>query len=92
MSRRVAALLAIASVVALALGCAGSAVRARSRTTAELIATARANGAMRCAPVELAMAEAHHDFALQELSEGNYYPARREADIARTNAQAAVDR
>jgi outer membrane protein OmpA-like peptidoglycan-associated protein len=94
---------ALATTIALALallgpaaliagGCAGSAVRARTGTIDQVIATARDNGAMRCAPVELAMAEAHNDFARQELAEGNYYPARREAEIARTNAQAAIDR
>jgi OOP family OmpA-OmpF porin len=79
-------------VAALIAACAGQAVRARTRTVDTMIATARDNGALRCAPIELAMAEAHNDFAKQELSEGNYYPARREAEIARTNAQAAIDK
>ena len=84
--------LACALACAVAAGCAGTAVRERTRTIDSMIVTARDNGAMRCAPIELAMAEAHNDFAKQELSEGNYYPARREAEIARVNAQAAIDK
>ena len=87
--RSLAVVLAGALVLA---ACAGTAVRARTRTVDQLIATARDNGAMRCAPVELAMAEAHNDFAKQDLSEGNYYPAREQAEIARVNAQAAIDK
>ncbi len=82
-------LIIVALVVA---GCAGSAVRDRTRTVDGLITTARDNGALRCAPVELAMAESHNDFAKQELAEGNYYPARREIEIAETNARAAVEK
>ncbi|HVV88003.1 MAG TPA: OmpA family protein [Kofleriaceae bacterium] len=90
-SRRAVVVLALATAAAIA-ACAGSAVRERTRTVDTMIETARDHGAMRCAPVELAMAESHNDFAKQELSEGNYYPARHEAEVARTNAQAAIDR
>src|SRR5262249_37697831 len=58
---------------------------------AQVIASARENGAQRCAPVELAMAESHNDFANHALDEGNYYEARREADIAAVNAKLAFD-
>ena len=88
----VGALTMLMVVVVASGGCAGTAVRARTGTIDTMIATARDNGAMRCAPVELAMAESHNDFAKQELSEGNYYPAKREAEIARLNAQAAIDK
>ena len=44
-------------------GCAGSTVRSQTTTNDTLIATARDNGAQRCAPVELAMAESKNDFA-----------------------------
>jgi len=73
-------------------GCAGSTVRSKTHATAEVIATARQNGAQRCAPVELAMAESHNDFAGHALDEGNYYEARREADVASINAQLAVEK
>jgi len=79
-------------LVALGAGCAGSTVRAKTGTTAGLIATARDNGALRCAPVELAMAESHNDFARHELDEGNYYDARHEAEVAETNARLAIDK
>ena len=75
-----------------AAGCAGSTVRAQTGTTAGLIATARESGALRCAPVELAMAESHNDFAQHELDEGNYHDARHEAQIAETNARLAIDK
>lgn len=73
-------------------GCAGTKVRARTGTIDELIKTARDNGALRCAPVELAMAEAHNDFAKEALSQGNYFPAKREAAIAEANAKAAIEK
>ena len=71
-------------------GCAGSGVRSHVEDTQTRIATARKNGAMRCAPVELALAESHADFAGEELSEGNYFEAKRQAKIARDNAELAV--
>ena len=73
-------------------GCAGSGLRSRTKNVDELISTARDNGALRCAPVELAMAESHNDVAKQELDEGNFYPAQREIGIAETNARAAVEK
>jgi outer membrane protein OmpA-like peptidoglycan-associated protein len=76
----------------LVAGCAGAAVRAQTAATDGLIATARASGAQRCAPVELAKAEAHNEFAQHALDEGNYHDARAEADVAETNAQLAIDR
>ena len=83
------AAIVIAIVVA---GCAGSGVRSQASDTDKLIATARDNGAQRCAPVELAMAESHNDVAQHELDEGNYYNASHEAEIAQNNAQAAIDK
>ncbi|MBP6848476.1 MAG: OmpA family protein, partial [Kofleriaceae bacterium] len=64
-------------VLLVVAGCAGTKVRARTGTIDEMIKTARDNGALRCAPVELAMAEAHNDFAKEALSQGNYFPAKR---------------
>lgn len=91
-----ARLAAIARCTGLVVGllaltaCAGSSVRKDVAASRTQIATARDNGAMRCAPVELALAEAHSDFAAQELSEGNYFEAKRQATLARENAAAAV--
>jgi OOP family OmpA-OmpF porin len=87
-----ARLLAVLAITLVAgAGCAGSAVRSQTAATAGLIATARAAGAQRCAPVELAMAESHNDFARHALDEGKYHEARREARIAETQAQLAID-
>ncbi|HEY6033649.1 MAG TPA: OmpA family protein [Kofleriaceae bacterium] len=74
------------------VGCAGTEVREQTTTTEGLIATARDHGAQKCAPVELAMAESHNDYAEHALDEGNYYDARREAVVAATNAQSAIDK
>lgn len=74
------------------IGCAGQTVRRQAAATTTLIATARDNGAQNCAPVELAMAESHNDFANHALDEGNYYEARREAEIAEKNARAAIEK
>jgi len=79
------------AVAALA-GCPGSKLRDQTTTTAGLISTARESGAERCAPVELAMAESHNDFARHALDEGNYHDARHEALVAETNAQLAIEK
>ena len=82
-----------ALLLALALaGCAGSAVRDKTSATSKVIADARENGAQRCAPVELAMAESHNDFANHALDLGNSHEARREADVAAINAQLAFEK
>ena len=73
-----------------AAGCAGSAVRAQAQETDTLIATARDDGAQRCAPVELAMAESHNDYAEHALDEGNYYDAQPAAELAEKNARLAI--
>ncbi|TMQ18127.1 MAG: DUF4398 domain-containing protein [Deltaproteobacteria bacterium] len=89
--RAIRVALVIAHAVALA-GCAGERVRVQTTATARLIATARQHGAQRCAPVDLAMAESHNDFAQHALDEGNYQDARREAEVAETNAQLAIEK
>jgi len=73
-------------------GCAGSQVRSQTEGTATVITQARDNGAQRCAPVELAMAESNNDFAQHELDEGNYHEAKRLAGIAETNAKLAFEK
>ncbi|HEX5063973.1 MAG TPA: OmpA family protein [Kofleriaceae bacterium] len=74
------------------VGCAGQQVRSKTTDTVGLIATARDNGAMKCAPVELAMAESYNDFAIHALDEGNYFDGRRTADIAEKNAKLAIEK
>jgi OOP family OmpA-OmpF porin len=72
--------------------CAGTQVRSQTSATDGLIATARENGAQRCAPVELAMAESNNDFAQHELDEGNYHEAKELAGIAERNANLAIEK
>src|SRR5688572_12892033 len=79
-------------VLLVLVGCAGSALRDKTSATGDVIVKARENGAQRCAPIELAMAESHNDFASHALDEGNYFEARREADVAEKNAQLAFEK
>jgi outer membrane protein OmpA-like peptidoglycan-associated protein len=81
---------ACALALVAALGCAGGTVRARTQATAATIAAARQAGALRCAPVELARAEAHNDFARHALALGNYHAARRDAAEAARAAGRAL--
>ena len=81
----------VLAVVVLA-GCAGQAVRRQTTDTEGLITTARENGALRCAPVELAMAESYNDYAIHALDEGNYHDGKRGAAIAEKNARLAIEK
>jgi OOP family OmpA-OmpF porin len=78
--------------VLLLIGCAGQTVRRQTVDTDGLIVTARENGALRCAPVELAMAESYNDYARHQLDEGNYYDGKRGASIAEKNARLAIEK
>jgi OOP family OmpA-OmpF porin len=80
------------AILVVLVGCAGSTVRTQTTSTDGLIATARDNGAQRCAPVELAMAESHNDFAQHALDEGNYRDAKHAASIAESNANLAIEK
>ncbi len=86
------AVVALFGLVGLGSGCAGSKIRTQTSATSGLIATARDSGAQRCAPVELAMAESHNDFARHSLDEGNYFDARHDARIAELNARKAIEK
>ncbi|MCP3169439.1 OmpA family protein [Myxococcus qinghaiensis] len=73
----------------LAAGCvSGSKIRADTQVLAADVERARRSGALRCAPVELATAEAYLDFAKGELSQGNSGRAASHVRVADT----AVDR
>ena len=74
----------------LATSCAGANLKTRAGAVDDTIDTARKNGAQTCAPVQLAMAESHHAFALTEYSEGDYFRAKQELAIAETNANEAL--
>jgi OOP family OmpA-OmpF porin len=89
---RAAALCAVlASVLGLGASCgAGAELEGRTRTVDSLVAKARENGAERCAPVELALAESHVAFAREDLDEGDPFRAREELAIAEKNVREAV--
>jgi outer membrane protein OmpA-like peptidoglycan-associated protein len=52
---------------------------------------AQRNGALRCAPRELATAKSHLEFATVELDQGFWTRAKTHLDVARANAHAAYD-
>lgn len=81
---------AVATLFSLS-ACGGTELSSRRSAVADLIAVARDNGAVRCAPKELARAESHHDFAAQEQREGNLIRAKEELAIAEENAKLAVE-
>ena len=56
-----------------------------------IVKKAEANGAMRCAPRELALAKSHSDFAKVRLDQGRYSDAQGHIEIAEKNAHAALD-
>jgi OOP family OmpA-OmpF porin len=80
-----------AAAVLLLTACAGQ-LRDRVAELEVAIADARSSGARNCAPVELAMAEAHGEFAVIEIDQGDYYRARAELAVAETNAAQALQR
>ena len=85
--KRVAAL---CGFVLLAAGCPGNDLRGRTHGIRDLVRQARENGAYKCAPRELAMAESHLEFANTELDDGKYFPAKREVAVAEDNARKAL--
>src|SRR5690606_22696063 len=56
-----------------------------------IAAQAERNGALRCAPRELAMAKSHLTFASVELDQGFFARAKEHLDIAKANTHAAYD-
>ena len=72
------------------LGC-GLELRDRMHGIRQTIHDARENGAYKCAPKELAMAESHADFTDDELTYGNYVGAKEEIEVAGKYARLAFD-
>jgi OOP family OmpA-OmpF porin len=86
------ALLLLASfALALLAGCSqGPVLRGRVRGLEPTVADAEKNGAMRCAPRELALAKSHLEFATVDLDQGEMSKAMAHLDLAEPNAHAAV--
>lgn len=68
----------------------GSKIRADSEVIQADIERARRNGALKCAPAELATAEAHLDFARGELSQGSSFRASEHIRTADTAVKQAI--
>jgi outer membrane protein OmpA-like peptidoglycan-associated protein len=81
----------LASLVLLVAGCPGNDLRGRTHGIRDIIRQARDNGAYKCAPHELAMAESHLEFAGAELDAGKYFPAKREVAVSEENARLALE-
>ncbi len=82
----------LAAVAAALLSCSGvSKMRGEIAGLCKLADQAERNGAVRCAPRELALAKAHIRFATTDLDQGQYFKGESHLGIARANAQAAYD-
>jgi outer membrane protein OmpA-like peptidoglycan-associated protein len=68
----------------------GPVMRGRIAGLEGVVAKAEQNGAMRCAPRELALAKAHLRFAATDLDQGSASDAEHHLAIAEPNAQAAL--
>ncbi len=81
----------LAAFLALATGCAqGPALRGRIRGLTTTVEDAQKNGAMRCAPRELALAKSQLEFARLDLDQGELSSAEAHLTKAEPNAQAAL--
>ncbi len=86
-------LLIASSLLLLSAACvSGNKVRADTEVIQADIERARRSGATRCAPVELATAEANLDFARGELSQGTSYRASEHIRTAETAIKKALER
>jgi outer membrane protein OmpA-like peptidoglycan-associated protein len=81
------------SLLLLCAACvSGNKVRASSEVIQADIERAHRSGAKRCAPVELATAEAHLDFARGELSQGTSYRASEHIRLSEEAIKAALEK
>jgi outer membrane protein OmpA-like peptidoglycan-associated protein len=70
-------------------GCAGVQLRDDLRQVRTIAREARDNGAYKCAPRELALADTNVEFADRELNQGDYFRARDHLRVADHNAREA---
>jgi outer membrane protein OmpA-like peptidoglycan-associated protein len=90
---RATALLALASGLGVATTSCSQVpiMRGNIEALSKLSDQAERNGAIRCAPRELALAKSHLAFATVELDQGDYLRAGKHLQIAEANAHAAHD-
>lgn len=94
LSRRLSrgARLGLLLLVSSLAGCgAESEIRGKIDGYKKIAKQAKDNGAVTCAPRELAMAESHLNFAEIELEQGFVLRSRQHLDLGTVNAQAAYD-
>jgi OOP family OmpA-OmpF porin len=81
--------------VALALGAAGCATGGKLRQTSAVVRAdiekAKRSGGVRCAPKELAIAEANVDFAQEEIAYGHAARAKQHLETAERSVKRALD-
>ena len=82
---------AIALLVTLNACAAGPVTRAKLAGLDSVVKKAETNGAMQCAPRELALAKSHIAFAKTRLDQGRLGDAQDHIHIAESNAHAAVE-
>jgi outer membrane protein OmpA-like peptidoglycan-associated protein len=91
-AKRIAQLLLAAGALSLAPSCTQvSAMRGEIEGLRKVSDQAERNGAIRCAPRELALAKSHLQFAEIELDQGFFPRAKDHLQIAMSNAHAAYD-
>ena len=91
MSRALVWALALAVPAGLMAACAaGPKLRGQIEGLSKVAEQAERNGAVRCAPRELATAQSHLKFAAMELDQGFISKAKRHLWVAEPNAHAAV--
>ncbi|WP_437573026.1 OmpA family protein [Sorangium sp. So ce887] len=84
--------IAVVMIAGSALSCAQVPVmRGDIEALSTIAKQAERNGALRCAPRELAMAKSHLSFAKVELDQGFFARAKEHLDIAKANTHAAYD-
>lgn len=87
--------LALGATVALACGATSCSqvpvMRGEIEGLHKVAAQAERNGALRCAPRELALAKSNLEFAEVELDQGFLFRAKEHLDLAQANAHAAYD-
>ena len=83
--------LPLAALAALLACATGGKLRQNASVVKTDIEKAKASGAVRCAPREIALAEANLDFALGEISQGDAARAGRHLEVAEVNVKKALD-
>jgi outer membrane protein OmpA-like peptidoglycan-associated protein len=83
--------LPVLAAAALAACATGGKLRQNAAVARADIEKAKRSGGDRCAPKELALAEANVDFATAEMSQGNATRAREHLEIAETNVKKALE-